>query len=75
LAATTPGKAWGRVAGRLRKRNRPGGVGQCLTEHQPAIYPSGQEVQWHPDMYQKQGCQQEQESNHPSALRFGEATP
>jgi len=32
-------QAWGRVAGRLCGRNRPGGAGQCLAKLEPAVCP------------------------------------
>lgn len=31
----------------------PGGGGQQAAEHEPTMCPGGQEVQWHPDLYQK----------------------
>lgn len=42
---------WGRVAERLRRENRPGGIGLCLAEHEPSVCPGGQEDQQHPGLY------------------------
>ena len=46
-------QAWGRVVGRLCRGDGPGGFGQCLAEHEPAVCPGGQKGQWHPGLYQK----------------------
>jgi len=42
-------------------RSGPGGVGRCSAEHESVVCSGGQEGQWHPGLYQKQLCQQEQE--------------
>ena len=46
-------QAWGRVAGKLRSRKGPGGVGQQQAEYEPAVCPGGQEDQQRPGLYQK----------------------
>ena len=46
-------QAWGRVAGRLCRGNRPGGIDRHLAEHEAATCPGGQEGQWLPVLYQK----------------------
>jgi len=46
-------QAWGGVAGKLLSRRGPGGAGQQLAEHEPAVCPGGQEGQWHPGLYQE----------------------
>ena len=67
-------QAWDRVTGRLRKGNGPDDIDQCLAEREPAVCPGSQEGQWHSGLYQKQCCQQDQGSEHPSVLSCGEAT-
>ena len=46
-------KAWGRVAGKMPGGKGPGGAGQQLAEHEPAVCPGGQEGQEHPGLYQE----------------------
>lgn len=61
-------QAWGRVAGRPCWGNRPGGTDWCSAEHESAVCPGNQEDQWHPSLYQKYSCQQEQGSDYPPVL-------
>ena len=58
-------QVWDRVAERLWRRNRPGGVNQLLAEHELTACPGGQEGQWHPGLYEEQCCQAEQGSDCP----------
>jgi len=46
-------QTWGKVDGKLLRREGSGGVGQQLAEHEPAVCPGIQEGQWHPGLYQK----------------------
>jgi len=46
-------RASGRVVGNLPGREEYVGAGQQLAECEPAVYPGGQEGQWHPGLYQK----------------------
>ena len=65
-------QAWGRVAGKLCRGNGSGSVCLPSAKHEPTVCPGGQEDQWHPGLYQKERCQQEQGSDHPSELSAGE---
>ena len=49
-------QAWGRVAGRLCREKRWGGVlvdDGWSAEHEPSVCPGGKEGQWYPGLYQK----------------------
>lgn len=44
---------WGRLTGKLCGRKGSGGVSWQLAEHEPVVYPNGQDGWWHPGLYQK----------------------